>query len=186
MSTHVHPQRGDPLKAFRHSGDSSDTEQVSAQSEDPFNLQDQQTGIELSTLREWLPLLPSIHSTPLLDALFGTTYPEETTETVGTHPIFGGYTPSFSPTVGADQAEAFFVPDVTGEFQIQLDADDGFFVAEDTVLVVVEESGFGCSTTTAIAPSFALVGILTSLLWLRHSSSKASTHPAALSGKASQ
>jgi hypothetical protein len=87
---------------------------------------------------------------------------------------------------GADQAEAFFVPDVTGEFQIQLDADDGFFVAEDTVLVVVEESGFGCSTTTAIAPSFALVGILTSLLWLRHSSSKASTHPAALSGKASQ
>lgn len=86
----------------------------------------------------------------------------------------------------ANEEEAFFAPDVQGEFQIQLEADDGFFVAQDTLLVVVEDNGFGCTSTTFISPSWGLVAILTGLIRLRYSSSKASTHPAALPGKASQ
>jgi hypothetical protein len=86
----------------------------------------------------------------------------------------------------ATEEEAFFAPDVEGEFQIQLEADDGFFVAQDTLLVVVEDNGFGCTSTTSISPSWGLVAILMGLIRLRYSSSKASTHPAALSGKASQ
>jgi hypothetical protein len=65
------------------------------------------------------------------------------------------------------EAEAFFVPDTSGEFVVELQADDGFFVSQDSLLVQVEDSGFGCSSAGDFLGVGTVSGWVLGILFLR-------------------
>ena len=84
----MHPQRGDPLKAYRHNGASGNAGTGARVPAKPKHSA-LETGSDLSQQNAWMPQRHTESPTPLLDALFG------------------AYTPAFSPTVGGTQAERY-------------------------------------------------------------------------------
>jgi hypothetical protein len=65
---------------------------------------------------------------------------------------------------GRDSEEAFFVPDATGTYEIELEADDEYFVAQDSILIQVEAEGFGCQIGPVTSPHWFLFVLLFGLL----------------------
>lgn len=66
-----------------------------------------------------------------------------------------------------NNVEAFFVPDATGTYEIELEADDEYFVAQDSILIEVESGGFSCQSVAATATHWGIFVLLFGLLGSR-------------------
>jgi len=66
-----------------------------------------------------------------------------------------------------DSVLTLFQPDVVGVYEVELEADDAFFTATDSMEVVVEPAGCACSSSDLQGGSFVALFVLAGALLLR-------------------